>query len=169
MGRSEREAVARGARLHTAARSLLSDHERAVRAARDALAPILDEAVARTLDVMPVARLQEATEGRLRLDAVERAGLATVAQVLDAGPGRLQQIPGVGRVTSTQLLGAARRLADAVHDSVAVHIDVDRPEPRTTELVRTLHVLVAAGPDARRAVEAAGALDRRLGPLLGAA
>ncbi|WP_372344847.1 DEAD/DEAH box helicase [Streptomyces sp. KL116D] len=169
MGRSEREAVARGARLHTAARSLLSDHERAVRAARDALAPILDEAVAGTLDVMPVARLQEATEGRLRLDAVERAGLTTVRQVLEAGPGRLQQIPGVGRVTSTQLLGAARRLADAVHDSVAVHIDVDRPEPRTTELVRALHVLVEAGPDARRAVEAAGALDRRLGPLLGAA
>ncbi|MBO1330923.1 DEAD/DEAH box helicase [Streptomyces sp. VRA16 Mangrove soil] len=169
MGRGEREAVAGGARLHAAARSLVEDHERAVRAAREALAPLLDAEVAQTLDAMPVARLQEATEGRLRLDPVEGSGLRTVRQVLDAGPGRLQQIPGVGRVTSAQLLGAARRLADAVRDSAPVHIDVDRPEPRTTALVAALHVLVAAGPDARRAVATAGTLDRRLGPLLAAA
>ncbi|NEB79443.1 ATP-dependent helicase, partial [Streptomyces sp. SID14478] len=141
MGRSEREAVAGGVRLYAAARSLVGDHERAVLAAREALAPILDEAVTQTLDALAVSRLQEVTEGRLRLDAVERGGLRTVRQVLDAGPGRLQQVPGVGRVTATQLLGAARRLADVVRDSAPVHIDVDRPQPRTTELVRALHVL----------------------------
>ncbi|MER5945486.1 DEAD/DEAH box helicase [Streptomyces sp. NPDC001904] len=166
MGRAEREVVAGGVRLHAAARSLLDDHERAVRAAREALAPLLDDEVTQTLDAMPVSRLQEATEGRLRLDPVEASGLRTVRQVLDAGPGRLQQIPGVGRVTSVHLLGAARRLADAVRESAAVHIDVDRPEPRTTALVAALHVLVAAGPDGRRAVTEAGALARRLGPLL---
>ncbi|WP_353945837.1 DEAD/DEAH box helicase [Streptomyces sp. HUAS MG91] len=166
MGRAEREVVAGGVRLHEAARSLLDDHERAVRAAREALAPLLDDEVTQTLDAMPVSRLQEATEGRLRLDPVERSGLRTVRQVLDAGPGRLQQIPGVGQVTSTHLLGAARRLADAVRESTAVHIDVDRPEPRTTALVAALRVLVAAGPDGRRAVTAAGTLARRLGPLL---
>lgn len=33
------------------------------------------------------------------------------------------------------MLAAARRLSAAVHETVAVHIDVDRPEPSTTALV----------------------------------
>ncbi|MHB9757656.1 hypothetical protein ACYBSK_25055 [Streptomyces sp. BYX5S] len=77
MGRSEREAVADGARLHATVRALLDDHARAVRAVREALDPLLDESVARVLDTMPVARLQEATDGRVRVGLVERDGLRT--------------------------------------------------------------------------------------------
>ncbi|WP_306316511.1 MULTISPECIES: DEAD/DEAH box helicase [unclassified Streptomyces] len=166
MGRAERAAVADGARLHAAVRGLLGDHARAVAAVRAALDPLLDESVARVLDTMPVARLQEATDGRVRVGLVERAGLGTVRQVLDAGPGRLHQIHGVGPQTATQLLAAAGRLADRVRQTAAVPLDVDRPEPRTTALVTALHVLVEAGPDARHAVDTATRLDRRLGPLL---
>ncbi|GAA4675336.1 hypothetical protein GCM10023347_32250 [Streptomyces chumphonensis] len=86
--------------------------------------------------------------------------------VLEAGPYRLRQIPGVGQRTVDQMLAAARRLSEAVHETVAVHIDVDRPEPRTTALVSALHVLVEAGPNARRAVDKATVLAERLGPLL---
>ncbi|WP_425827426.1 DEAD/DEAH box helicase [Streptomyces fractus] len=166
MGRSEREAVADGARLHAAVRALLDDHARAVRTVREALAPLLDESVAQVLDTMPVARLQEATDGRVRVGLVERDGLRTVRQVLDAGPARLHQIHGVGPQTATQLLAAAGRLAERVRQTAAVPLDVDAPEPRTTALVTALHVLVEAGPDARHAVDTATGLDRRLGPLL---
>ncbi|GHE02997.1 SNF2-related protein [Streptomyces alanosinicus] len=166
MGRRERETVARAARLHEAARSLAGDHGKAVEAVRAALKPIQDAAVEQALDAIPVARLQDATGGRLRLGGVDRSGLRTVRQVLDAGPYRLRQIPGVGERTADQIVAAARQLSEAVHESTAVHIDVDRPEPRTTALVMALHVLVEAGPGARRAVEAAGALTGRLGPLL---
>ncbi|MFE2049178.1 DEAD/DEAH box helicase [Streptomyces sp. NPDC059459] len=166
MGRGERETVARGARLREAARSLAEDHERAVGAVRAALKPLHDTAVAQALETIPVARLQDVTGGRLRLGAVERSGLGTVRAVRDAGPYRLRQIPGVGQRTVDQIVAAARQLAEAAEESVAVHLDVDRPEPRTTALVVALHVLVEAGPEARRAVDAAAALVRRLDPLL---
>ena len=166
MGRGERDVVARGARLDEAARALVDDHGRAVRAVRTALKPLLDEAVRQELDAIPVSRLQDVTEGRLRLGSVEGGGLRTVGQVLDAGPYRLRQIPGVGLRTVDQILSAARRLSEAAYETVAVHIDVDRPEPRTTALVIALHCLVEAGPEARRAVDAAGGLAARLGPLL---
>ncbi|MEU6568152.1 DEAD/DEAH box helicase [Streptomyces parvulus] len=166
MGRDEREAVARGTRLHEAARSLAGDHERAVDAVRAALKPLHDEAVEQALDAIPVARLQDVTGGRLRLGAVEKSGLATVRAVLDAGPYRLRQIPGVGQRTVDQIVAAARQLAEAAGEAAAVHLDVDRPEPRTTALVAALHVLVGAGPEARRALDTAAGLVRRLAPLL---
>ncbi|MGW8361769.1 DEAD/DEAH box helicase [Streptomyces wedmorensis] len=166
MGRDVREAVARGARLHEAAQAVCGDHGRAVEAVREALGPLQDEAVARELGATPVVRLKEVTQGRLQWEGIERSGLRTVGQVLEAGPYRLRQIPGVGRQTADQILAAARRLAEAAHETVAVRIDVDRPEPRTTALVIALHLLVEAGPDGRRAVETAEGLVRRLGPLL---
>ncbi|MFE9247974.1 DEAD/DEAH box helicase [Streptomyces sp. NPDC007088] len=166
MGRAEREAVASGARLYAAARSVAADHERALGAVREALTPILDAEVGRALDAMPVSRLQQVTGGRGRAEPLERGGLRTVRQVLDAGPYRLRQIPGIGKVTADQLTAAAQRLAGAVRDGVAVFLDVDHPTPRTTALVRALHVLVEAGPRARRTVRTAEGLVARLGPLL---
>lgn len=166
MGRGERDTVAGGTRLYEAARAVAGDHGRAVEAVRAALKPIHDAAVKRELDAIPVARLQDVTEGRLRLGSVEKSRLRTVGSVLEAGPYRLRQIPGVGQRTVDQMLAAARRLAEVVHETVAVHIDVDRPEPSTTALVMALHVLVEAGPDVRRAVGQAAVLSERLGPLL---
>ncbi|MEV5999085.1 DEAD/DEAH box helicase [Streptomyces griseomycini] len=166
VGRGERDTVVRGARLYEAAQALAGDHGRAVEAVRAALGPIHDAAVQRELDAIPVARLQDITEGRLRLGNVEKSGLRTVGRVLEAGPYRLRQVPGVGQRTVDQMIAAARRLSEAVHETVAVHIDVDRPEPDTTALVTALHVLVEAGPDARRAVDRAAVLSERLGPLL---
>ncbi|NED07450.1 ATP-dependent helicase, partial [Streptomyces sp. SID6648] len=83
-----------------------------------------------------------------------------------AGAYRLRQIPGVGQRTVDQILSAARQLAEAAGETVAVHLDVDRPEPGTTALVAALHVLVQAGPEARRSVDEATALTGRLEPLL---
>ncbi|MFB7255362.1 DEAD/DEAH box helicase [Streptomyces nojiriensis] len=166
MGRREREAVARGERLYAAAQAVVGDHRRAVEAVREALDPIHDAAAQQALEAIPVARLKEVTEGRLRLGEVERSGLRSVGQVLDAGSYRLRQIPGVGQRTADQVIAAARQISDAVRETIAVHIDVDRPEPRTTALVVALHVLVEAGPDAHRALDAAAVLAERLGPLL---
>jgi len=161
-----REILADAERLLTAARSVLGDHTRAVDAVRAAHAPLHEELVRAELTRIPLARVKQATEGRLRLAAVEAAGLMTAADVLDAGRYRLREIPGVGRQTADQALAAARQIADAVGETVAVRIDVDRPDSGTTALLVALHRLVEAGPDARRARDAAGALDTRLTPLL---
>ncbi|GHF63893.1 DEAD/DEAH box helicase [Streptomyces griseosporeus] len=166
MGRAEREVVARGARLAEAAGQVAEDHERAVTAVREALRPLHEELVRQELERLPVARLRDVTEGRLRLDELEAGGFRTVQDVLGAGSYRLRQTPGVGRRTADQVVAAARQLAEAVEEYVGVRLDVDRPEPRGTALVVALHVLVEAGPQARRAAEAGRALADRMAPLL---
>jgi len=166
VGRGERNVIARGSRLYEIAQALIGDHVRAVEAARAAFAPLQDAVVERELDAIPVARLQDVTEGRLRLANVEKGGYRTVGSVLEEQPYRLRQIPGVGEQTVNHLLAAARQLAAATRETVTVHIDVDHPDPGTTALVTALHVLVEAGPEARRAVDRATAVSERLGRLL---
>ncbi|MEU6255497.1 SNF2-related protein [Streptomyces sp. NPDC047043] len=169
VGRRAREVCAEGIRLYDAARTVLADHARALEAVRSALAPLREELVVKELESIPVARLKDATEGRLRLAAVEAAGFASVRAVYEASRHELRQIPGVGAQTADQALAAARQIARAVEETVSVRIDVDNPEPRTTALVVALHRLVEAGPEVRRAVDTAGQLDRRLRELLPAA
>ncbi|MFL6117100.1 MAG: DEAD/DEAH box helicase [Catenulispora sp.] len=166
MGRGERNAITRGSHLYETAQALIGDHVSAVKAARAAFAPLQDAVVERELDAIPVARLQDVTEGRLRLANIEKSGYRTVGSVLGEQPYRLRQIPGVGEQTVNHLLAAAGQLAAATRETVAVHIDVDHPDPSTTALVTALHVLVQAGPEARHAVNRATTLSERLGRLL---
>ncbi|MFF9350595.1 DEAD/DEAH box helicase [Streptomyces sp. NPDC014734] len=168
-GRAARELLARADRLLDSARAVLADHARAVDAVRAALAPLLDTLVRHELSAIPVSRLRDVTEGRLRLGAVEQAGFTTVGQVHGANRYELRQIPGVGAQTADQALAAAGQIAHAVRDTVAVRIDVDAPDDSTTALLTALHRLVEAGPDVRRAVDAARALIALLEPLVAAA
>ncbi|THA67148.1 DEAD/DEAH box helicase [Streptomyces sp. A0958] len=168
-GRAARELLARADGLLDAARGVLADHARAVAAVRTGLDPLLDALVRADLVSIPVSRLKEVTEGRLRLGAVEQAGFTTVGQVYGASRYELRQIPGVGAQTADQALAAAGQIAHAVRDTVAVRIDVDAPDDATTALVCALYRLVEAGPDVRRAVDGARRLAERLEPLLTAA
>ncbi|WP_406457245.1 DEAD/DEAH box helicase [Streptomyces sp. NBC_00876] len=168
-GRAARELLVRADKLLEAARGVLSDHARAVTAVRTALDPLLDSLVRDELSVIPVSRLKDVTEGRLRLGAVEQAGFTTVGQVYGSSRYELRQIPGVGAQTADQTLAAAGQIAHAVRDTVALRIDVDTPDDATTALVGALYRLVEAGPDVRRAVDGARRLADRLEPLLAAA
>ncbi|WP_367321030.1 DEAD/DEAH box helicase [Streptomyces sp. HUAS ZL42] len=169
VGRRARKLFTEAARLHDAARTLLADHTRALDAVRSALKPLRDELVAEELASIPVSRLKDVTEGRLRLTAVEAAGFGSVRAVYEASRFDLRQIPGVGAQTADQALAAARQIARAVEETVSVRIDVDHPEPRTAALVRALYRLVEAGPELRRAVDTAERLQSRLAELLPAA
>ncbi|NED15725.1 ATP-dependent helicase, partial [Streptomyces sp. SID9124] len=168
-GRAARELLVRADGLLDAARGVLADHTRAVTAVRTCLDPLLDGLVRADLAAIPVARLKDVTEGRLRLGAIEQAGLTTVGQVYGAGRYELRQIPGVGAQTADQALAAAGQIAHAVRDTVALRIDVDARDEAVTALLGALYRLVEAGPDVRRAVDGARALAERLEPLLTAA
>ena len=166
-GRAARELFGRAERLAETARAVLADHGRAVDTVRGSLDPLLDALVGEELAAIPVSRLKDVTEGRLRIGAVEQAGYGTVGQVHAASRYELRQIPGVGAQTADQALAAARQIAHAVRDTVSVRIDMDAPDERTTALVVALHRLVEAGPDVRRACDAArGLLDRLEAPLV---
>jgi superfamily II DNA or RNA helicase len=165
-GRAARELLVRAGRLLETARAVLADHARAVETVHAALNPLIDSLVGRELAAIPVSRLRDVTEGRLRIGAIEQAGLTTVGRVHGASRYELRQIPGVGAQTADQALAAAGQIAHAVRDTVTVRLDVDAPDEATTALVTALHRLVEAGPEVRRAVDAAGRLVGRLEPLL---
>ncbi|MFD7508758.1 DEAD/DEAH box helicase [Streptomyces sp. NPDC059853] len=155
--------------LRELAQGVVADHTAAVARVREALVPLRDAEVAERLGGMGVERLKEVTEGRLRVAALEDGGYRTVGSVWAATVGELQLVPGVGALTAGQALAAARRIAQAVERTVAVWLDVDEPDARTTALVVALHRLLAAGPGLRRTVEAAREIEARLAELLPAA
>ncbi|MFE6998719.1 DEAD/DEAH box helicase [Streptomyces griseus] len=168
-GGAVRELLARAERLLESARAVPADRGNAVDAVRSVLDPVLDSLVNRELAAIPMSRLKDVTEGRLRLGALEQAGFGTVGQVHGTGRYELRQIPGVGAHTADQALAAAGQIAHAVRDTVSVRIDVDAPDDTSTALVVALHRLVEAGADVRRAVDAARRLTERLDPLVAAA
>ncbi|WP_143590541.1 DEAD/DEAH box helicase [Thermoactinospora rubra] len=148
------------------ARTLLRDHETARAAALEALGALRAELSRAELAQIPVARIKDVTEGRLRIGALEEAGYATVLDVCDASPYRLQQLPGIGAQTANQMHAAALQIARAAAAAASIRIDVDRRDRTTTDLVIALHRLVAAGPELSRAAEAARRLAEELAPLL---
>ncbi len=168
-GRAVRELLAEAEALLGRSAAVREDHARAVDAVRTVLDPLLSALVDQELTAIPVTRLKDVTEGRLRLTALEQAGFTTVGQVHGTARYGLRLIPGVGAHTADQALAAAGQIADAVRETVSVRIDMDAPDATTTALVVALHHLVEAGPDARRAVEAGRRLDEGLRPLVAAA
>ncbi|MFE3374703.1 DEAD/DEAH box helicase [Streptomyces anulatus] len=168
-GGAVRELLARAERLLESARAVPADRANAVDAVRSVLDPLLDSLVGRELAAIPVSRLKDVTEGRLRLGALEQAGFGTVGQVHGTHRYELRQLPGVGAHTADQALAAAAQIAHAVRDTVSVRIDMDAPDDTSTALVVALHRLAEAGADARRAVDAARRLAERLGPPVAAA
>ncbi|MDX6356263.1 MAG: hypothetical protein QOF98_3166 [Streptomyces sp.] len=163
-------ALRRAGKLRGVARTVVGDYDAARAGVREALAPLRAGLVQRELDVMPVARLADATEGRLRISALEKAGYGTVGQVRQASAYELSLLPGVGRTTVAQAQAAAAQLAAAVEETVAVPLSAgQRNDPRAGALVLALHHLVAAGPQAKGIREVAGRTERELSELIAAA
>ncbi|TDC70043.1 DEAD/DEAH box helicase [Actinomadura sp. GC306] len=155
-----------GYALLDAARDLIADHGRALADVHAALAPVRAAAAREQLGSIPLARLKDVTDGRLRLGPLEDGGFTSVADVLDAPPYRLQLLPGIGPQTARQLHAAATSLAEAAERSATVRIDVDRRDEAMAPVVVALHRLVNAGPELPRARVAAEEVDERFGPLV---
>ncbi|QFY08739.1 ATP-dependent helicase [Nonomuraea phyllanthi] len=153
-------------RLLADARALLAEHGAVRGQAGEALDALRTDAARAGLGSVPVSRLRDVSDGRLRVGTLEKAGYATVLQVLEASPYELQLSPGIGARTAAQIHAAARQIERAAAEAASIRIDVEQPTPLTTRLVVALHRLVAAGPDLPRALDAARDLDGRLAPLL---
>lgn len=108
------------------------------KAARAAYETVRDRLVREELASIPLGRLKETTEGRVRFGPIEAAGFTTVAQATAAGVYRLQQIRGVGPESATKVIAAARHLEAALRDSVRVRFDADVRPVDHTELLAAL-------------------------------
>ncbi|WP_307820815.1 hypothetical protein [Streptomyces sp. BSE7-9] len=154
--------VRRAERLREAAHGVVREHERAVRAVRDAWQPLHDARVREELAAVPVGRLRWASVPLLPVAELQRHGIRTVRDVLDAGAWGLADTTGLGRRTAEKVWSAARRRAADVAEDTWVRLDADLSGPEAERLLTALRVLVQAGPEARSAVEEA----RRLIPEL---
>ena len=134
-----------------------------LRAARATYELARDDVVRQQLAELPLARLKETTQGRLRLRLIEAAGYRTVGQAAAAGVVRLQQIQGVGPQTATQVVAAARQLANAMMQSVRLRFDPDARPAAQTRLLAELHAYgiarQAASPGPENLGDTAAALD----------
>ncbi len=136
--------LARSEQLHSEASALLHHLHAVDEQAITAYDAERDRVVQEQLVRMPLDALKTASEGRLRLGAVEAAGLRTVAAVQAAGRYRLESIPGVGAKTSTQVLAAARQVEAALRNVTRVRFDVDGRPQQQTELLSALSEFEAA-------------------------
>lgn len=131
--------LARAKRLQSAASGLLEHLRKVDTRARRAYTVERTRVVQEQLARMPLGELKTASEGRLRLNAMEAAGLRTIAAVQAAGRYGLLSIPGVGEKTTTQVLAAARQIERALHDVTRVRFDVDGRPDEQTKLLAGLH------------------------------
>lgn len=127
-------------RLKRAGEQPLAEADVARSEARRSFEIVRDDLVRQQLESIPLARLRETTEGRVRFKAIEAAGYTTVASVLDAGPARLYRISGVGEQSATQVVAAARQLEHALADGIQVRFDLDKKPKQQAALLKALLV-----------------------------
>ena len=129
------EVISRAEQLRASAVTLIRRSESAEQSARATYDAARQRIVDEQLSRMPVDMLEQASEGRLRLNMVRSAGIRTVAQVRASGSYGLRRIDGIGERTSEQLMAAVRQVETALRDEARVRFDVDtRPEEHSALL-----------------------------------
>ena len=106
--------------------------------AADALDAHRDEEAARQLTEIPIERLREVTDDRLRISPLREAGYRTVFDVYRASIDELDAVPNIGEATAAQLTAAANQIARAVQRAGAIRLDPDHRSESATRLLRSI-------------------------------
>ncbi|MCA1840751.1 MAG: DEAD/DEAH box helicase [Actinomycetota bacterium] len=116
-------------RLLQLANTLESSPDEITQQVRRDLDVVRSEIADSQLRAMPVKKIREVTEGRLRLGLIEDAGILSLADVLNASQSRLELIPGVGPETARKAVAAARQIRSLLITEARVRLDPDgRPQ-----------------------------------------
>jgi hypothetical protein len=107
--------------------------------ARNAYELFRTDVIRKQLDELPLDKIKEVTQGRLRLTAIERAGYGSIGAVLRAGPAVLQSVPGVGPQTAAQVIAAARNFQVTLERQTRVRFDPDARTPAQARLLARLY------------------------------
>ncbi|MEU6846315.1 hypothetical protein ABZ930_31025 [Streptomyces sp. NPDC046716] len=159
-------AVRTARRLEQVASRLAQDHTQAVNAVREAWEPLRQSLVDEALGQVSVEELWHAADGGFDAAELRRCGTRTARDVLGAGTPVLSRLPGVEPGAAERLTAAAQVLADGAVRIGAGRELLERSDPRVTDLLNALSVLVRVGPEGRAAVERAAELAALLAPLL---
>lgn len=129
------ELLARAGHLSAQAKSIRAAGPAAAAEVTERYKAVVARMVARELSTIPVARLRDVTDGRLRLGPIE-SRYSTVDQLQRVSVGQLLAIPGVGETTATQVVAAARSVARTVEEGFRLRIDLDPSNEAVTNLLR---------------------------------
>jgi superfamily II DNA or RNA helicase len=138
-GAAARDLIRRAKALSIAIETAAAAVESRRQEARNAYELARADVVRVRLDELPLDKIKEVTQGRLRLSAIEQAGYRTVGAVLRAGPAMLQAIRGVGPTSATQVIAAARSLQATLENQVRVRFDPDTRTPAQARQLATLY------------------------------
>lgn len=138
-GRAVRELITRSKDLRGGIKEATAAPGIWRQSARRVFDALREDVVREQIATMPLSYIKETTQGRLRLGPIENAGYDTVGAAAAAGEWRLQEIPGVGPHTVSQVIAAARQLEIAMVQDVRVRFDPDSRPRLHTALLRELH------------------------------
>ena len=113
------------AQAESAIREMHDGEERRHQAVRDAYQASHAVAVLGRLRSISIERLRDVTGARLPVTKLEEAGYKSIADLLEASPEQLQQVPGIGAKGAERTVDAARRIADAAMAGTHVTADMD--------------------------------------------
>jgi SNF2 family DNA or RNA helicase len=114
---------------------------------------------------IPVDRLGDVTGARLPAGKLAEAGYRTVADLVDATPETLRQVPGIGETGAQRTVEAVRRIAEAAEQNTGVTADMDLRGPDAAALLSSLYRARAADRVLERVREPAAKLGGALANL----
>ena len=119
-------------------------------------------AVRGRLRAIPIDRLRDVTGARLPVGKLEEAGYQTVADLVDATPEVLRQVPGIGATGAERTVDAAQRIAAAAEQNTGVTADMDLRGPDAAALLASIYRVRVADRVLERVREPAARLGNAL-------
>jgi superfamily II DNA or RNA helicase len=157
------------ATAEAAIREMHEGEERRHQDVRDAYHASHEVAVQGRLRAIPVERLGGVTGARLPVKQLAEAGYTSIAELVQASPSQLQQVPGIGAKGAQRTAAAARRIAEAATESTHVTADMDLRDDDAAALLTALYRVQAADRVLVRVREPAGRIGGALSSLAAAA
>lgn len=157
------------AEAESAIREMTEGEERRHQAVREAYQASHAVAVLGRLRAISIERLRDVTGARLPVTKLEEAGYKSIADLLEASPEQLQQVPGIGAKGAERTVDAARRIADAAMAGTHVTADMDLRVSDAAALLSALYRVQTADRVLLRVREPAKRIGGALTNLAGVA
>ncbi|MEY9889879.1 superfamily II DNA or RNA helicase [Catenulispora sp. MAP12-49] len=153
----------------TAIREMHDGEERRHQAVRDAYQASHAVAVIGRLRAISIERLRDVTGARLPVTKLEEAGYKSIADLLEATPEQLRQVPGIGAKGAERTVEAARHIAEAATAGTHVTADMDLRVDDAATLLAALYRVQTADRVLLKVREPAKRIGGALTTLAGAA
>lgn len=145
----DREVMASAMAGHTAVRDVRFAAEDSAEQIKTVGASIRGRDVKAALREMSLDALKAATDGRIRLGILDKAGFESVQDVLTRSS-EVHSVSGLGEKSAVQVVAAAEKMQSLVRRETPLRIDVVKRDKQTDALLRLLSKWATANASLRR-------------------